>query len=62
MRVPRTGSMSLLSSHWAWAEAGYGSIRGEGPNMALEATGHSARFVAGVGRYRVARASACALL
>jgi len=29
--------------------------------MALEATGHSVRFVAGVSLYRVARASAWAL-
>jgi hypothetical protein len=32
-----------------------------GPNEALEATGHSGRVVAGVGLYRVARASAWAL-
>jgi len=31
------------------------------PNTALEATGHSVRFVAGVGLYCVARASAWAL-
>ena len=31
------------------------------PNTALEATGHSVRFVAGEGLYRVARASAWAL-
>ena len=30
------------------------------PNTALEAMGHSVRFVAGVGLYRVARASAWA--
>jgi len=30
--------------------------------MALEATGHSVRFVAGEGLYRVARASAWALI
>jgi hypothetical protein len=31
------------------------------PNTALEATGHSVRFVAGEGLYRVARASAWAI-
>jgi hypothetical protein len=31
------------------------------PNMALEATGHSVRFLTGVSLYRVARASAWAL-
>ena len=30
------------------------------PNTALEATGHNVRFMAGVGLYRVARASAWA--
>jgi len=41
---------------------GPGPRRGrQPPNTALEATGHSGRFVAGVGLYRVARASAWAL-
>ena len=41
---------------------GPGPRRGlQPPNTALEATGHSVRFVAGVGLYRVARASAWAL-
>ena len=35
-------------------------VRGQHPNTALEATGHSARLVAGGGLYRVARASAWA--
>jgi hypothetical protein len=40
---------------------GPGTRRGlQPPNTALEATGHSVRFVAGVGLYRVARASAWA--
>jgi hypothetical protein len=38
-----------------------GSTKSSGPNTALEATGHSVGFVAGVGLYRVARASAWAL-
>jgi hypothetical protein len=37
-----------------------GSTKSSGPNTALEATGHSVRFVAGVGLYPVARASAWA--
>ena len=32
-----------------------------GPNTALEATGHSVRFLSGVGLYYVARASAWTL-
>ena len=41
---------------------GPGPRRGlQPPNTALEATGHSVRFVAGVGLYRVARASAWTL-
>jgi hypothetical protein len=38
-----------------------GSTKSSGPNTALEATGHSVRFVAGAGVYGVARASAGAL-
>jgi hypothetical protein len=38
-----------------------GSTKSSGPNTALEATSHSVRFVAGVGLYYVARASAWAL-
>ena len=37
------------------------SLPAPGPNTALEATGHSVRFVAGVSLYHVARASAWAL-
>jgi hypothetical protein len=32
-----------------------GSTKSSGPNTALEATGHSVRFVAGVGLYPLAR-------
>ena len=37
-----------------------GSTKSSGPNTVLEATGHSVRFLAGVGLYPVARASAWA--
>ena len=45
----------------AWSMESHSQpIAPTGPNEALEATGHSVRFVAGVGLYRVARASAWA--
>jgi len=59
-RLPRR--MRDVMAGPRWRAAAVGTITGgaRAPNMALEATGHSVRFVVGVGLYHVARASAWA--
>ena len=55
--LPRLARLGLPGVGWD----GSGPRAGAGPNTALEATGHSVGFLAGVRLYRVARASAWAL-